>query len=190
MNTIGGRIRHFRDKLGISASELADIVGVSQSYISHFENNRRVPPLKTLEKIAKALKVTVDDIDMAHVVKENDETDILVKRNPPHLRREDGAILIEVKNVSCAISAKAKPRDKSDKIEFELAYPLYRGFEYAVEKAIFDILQNNKDDLIDIVTENLQKYAEKWQKQVSYTNEMIADLQIIKETKDVGKKDD
>lgn len=192
MNTIGGRIRHYRDKFGLSAAELADRVGVSQSYISHFENNRRTPPLKTLERIAKVFDVSVSDIDLAHVVRDIGDDDIKVKRNPPYLRREEGSIIIEVKNISCGISVKAKPREreKIDKNEFDLSHMLGRGFELAVEKAIYDILQNNEDDLLDIVAENLQKYNERWIKQIQYTNDLITDLQVLKDSKDDYDKED
>lgn len=42
--------------------ELADIVGVSPAYICDLENNRRGAKPETMERIATALGVTVDDL--------------------------------------------------------------------------------------------------------------------------------
>ena len=40
----------------MSQAELAKKVGISTSYVSMLERGRRVPPLPTVEKVAKALK--------------------------------------------------------------------------------------------------------------------------------------
>lgn len=54
---VGGRIRNVRGLRGLSTTKLAELAGLSQQYISDIENKRRDPTLKTLEKIARALRV-------------------------------------------------------------------------------------------------------------------------------------
>lgn len=51
-----------RKELGISQQELSDKAKVSQPAISQYENGRRKPDLETARKIAKVLKVSLDDI--------------------------------------------------------------------------------------------------------------------------------
>jgi len=42
----------------LSQKALADTIGISVSYVSMLERAQRSPPLATLEKMARALKVT------------------------------------------------------------------------------------------------------------------------------------
>lgn len=60
--TLGERIKYSRKKRNFYQVELADIVGVSTGYIGSIEQGVRSPSLKTLAKIAKALKVSSKDL--------------------------------------------------------------------------------------------------------------------------------
>lgn len=51
-----------RKELGISQQELSDKAKVSQPAISQYENGKRKPDLETARKIAKVLRVSLDDI--------------------------------------------------------------------------------------------------------------------------------
>ncbi len=51
-------VRRIRKKEGLSQQELAKSVGISVSYVSMLERAQRSPPLDTVEKAARALKVT------------------------------------------------------------------------------------------------------------------------------------
>lgn len=53
---IGDRIRQRREELGLSATELAKMVGVGKSTISNYESNRSAPNETTLFKLFVALK--------------------------------------------------------------------------------------------------------------------------------------
>jgi len=53
-----GNVRRLRSEKGLSQKALADTVGISVSYVSMLERAQRSPPLETIEKIARALKVT------------------------------------------------------------------------------------------------------------------------------------
>jgi transcriptional regulator with XRE-family HTH domain len=54
---IGATVRALRTELGITATKLAGMVGLSQAQISRLENGQQGFRSGTLVKIAKALKV-------------------------------------------------------------------------------------------------------------------------------------
>lgn len=56
------RIREYRRKNGLTATELAEMVGLSQSAISFIENERRSPKIEHLEKMADVFGCTVNDL--------------------------------------------------------------------------------------------------------------------------------
>ena len=49
-----------RKKRNLSQQDLADKMGVSNSYVSMLERGQRSPPLETIELIAKALGVRAE----------------------------------------------------------------------------------------------------------------------------------
>ncbi len=59
---IGRNIRALRTKKGMSAKELADLIGVKKSTISNYENARSMPKKDTIARIANALQTSVDNI--------------------------------------------------------------------------------------------------------------------------------
>jgi transcriptional regulator with XRE-family HTH domain len=58
---IGNRIKKFRKTNSLTIKQLAEKVGVSQSYISQLENDKVNPSLGTLKKIANALDINMID---------------------------------------------------------------------------------------------------------------------------------
>jgi DNA-binding XRE family transcriptional regulator len=56
---VGARVRNLREAKGITQEELAGAVGMMRSNISRIEAAKHRPTLETVEKIAKALKVSV-----------------------------------------------------------------------------------------------------------------------------------
>lgn len=54
--TLGQKIKKLRKERGLTQVELAVIVNISPVYLGFIENGRRRPSLKTLEKLARALK--------------------------------------------------------------------------------------------------------------------------------------
>jgi transcriptional regulator with XRE-family HTH domain len=50
-------VHRLRTRKGLSQKALADDVGISVSYVSMLERGQRSPPLETVEKIARALRV-------------------------------------------------------------------------------------------------------------------------------------
>ncbi|MCL6557700.1 MAG: helix-turn-helix domain-containing protein [Firmicutes bacterium] len=56
------KIRELRENAGLSQTELASKVGVTQGFISHIELGIREPTLKLVRKLAAALGVSVSDL--------------------------------------------------------------------------------------------------------------------------------
>ena len=59
---LGGKVKFYREQRKLYQVELADIVGVSTGYIGSIEQGIRTPSLKLLNKIARALKVSIKDL--------------------------------------------------------------------------------------------------------------------------------
>jgi transcriptional regulator with XRE-family HTH domain len=60
MQTIGGRIRHLREKKGVTVTEVAKAIAVSKSNISSFENNKSKPSIDALISLSNYFDVSSD----------------------------------------------------------------------------------------------------------------------------------
>ena len=58
---IGKRIRHYREKKGLTQRELAKLINVSERTIGNYETDTRTPHLDLISMIAKALDVKPQD---------------------------------------------------------------------------------------------------------------------------------
>ena len=84
---LGDNIRENREKLGINQVELAKLIGVSKQTVSNWENDNRIPPTQTLDKLANIFNVTTDSLlgrntvlqSDTRVDMENDEDYIVAK---------------------------------------------------------------------------------------------------------------
>lgn len=69
--TVGDNIRKFRKQKKMTQKELGNKLGISQSAINQFENNKTAPKLTTIIKIADALDVLprdlIDKVDLAEI---------------------------------------------------------------------------------------------------------------------------
>ena len=60
---VGERLRELRLEKGYSISELAELAGVSKSYLSYIERDvQKNPSLQFLKKIALTLEIEVEDL--------------------------------------------------------------------------------------------------------------------------------
>ncbi len=64
---IGSRIRHFREKAGLTQGQLGKLVGKSESAIRNYELENRRPDWETITKIANALKVSYYALDASSI---------------------------------------------------------------------------------------------------------------------------
>ena len=56
-NVVSKNLRQLRSRKKLSQDDVARRSGISVSYVSMLERGNRVPPLETIEALAKALKV-------------------------------------------------------------------------------------------------------------------------------------
>lgn len=59
---IAKRILELRSKYNISQGELSKMVGVTRQTISSWENGKSVPDINQSVKLAKAFKITLDEL--------------------------------------------------------------------------------------------------------------------------------
>lgn len=63
MSKIGQNIKRIREKMGISQDKLSKLADISSNTVAKLElGDNPNPTIETLQKIAKALSVKVDDI--------------------------------------------------------------------------------------------------------------------------------
>lgn len=58
---VGKRVKELRNKLNISQEELADLAGLDRTYITSVERGKRNISIVNIEKLAKALKITLKE---------------------------------------------------------------------------------------------------------------------------------
>lgn len=59
MFDVAKRIRYFREKKGLTVNGLANLAGISQSYLRDIELGNKTPTVEYLEYICDALKITL-----------------------------------------------------------------------------------------------------------------------------------
>lgn len=62
LKQFGERVREMRKEKGISQEELADKAGLHRTYIGMIERAEKNITLINIEKIAKALEITIDKL--------------------------------------------------------------------------------------------------------------------------------
>lgn len=64
LSRVGEKIKEEREKSGISQKALGKKLGVSDKYINEVETGRKVPQESFLDRVAKLLKVDLNDVNM------------------------------------------------------------------------------------------------------------------------------
>lgn len=59
---LGDRIRQERKRAALSMERLAELAGISTSFLAYIETKRKKASLQTIEKIASALRVPVSEL--------------------------------------------------------------------------------------------------------------------------------
>ena len=62
--TIGEKIKILRQQKGLTQKQLGDLCGMADSAIRRYESGRANPKIETLEKIAIALDISIDDLSI------------------------------------------------------------------------------------------------------------------------------
>ena len=59
---LGKNLKRIRKEKGVTQEKLEELSGLDRGYISGVERGVRNPSIKNIEKLAKALKVSVSDL--------------------------------------------------------------------------------------------------------------------------------
>lgn len=59
---LGNRIRELRARAGLTQAQLADRVDISHEFMSRLERGLKAPSLNTVEKVADALGIAVNEL--------------------------------------------------------------------------------------------------------------------------------
>lgn len=95
---LGNNIKRIRKEKGLGIKDIADVVGISEAYVSQLENNKRDnPSVDILKSIAKSLGVELGDLldgpNEPFKAKENvndytvDELELEFERLKPKMRQ-------------------------------------------------------------------------------------------------------
>jgi len=58
---LGVKVQKLRKEAGYTQEDLAEKLKISRTHMGHIEQGRRSPSIKLMEKIARALKVSISD---------------------------------------------------------------------------------------------------------------------------------
>jgi len=83
---LGENIRRYRQEAGLSLRELADMVDVTYSTLSHYENGHTVPRYDTLKRLARALGV--DSVYYLYGDEDQDEYDRMMRERNEQITLE------------------------------------------------------------------------------------------------------
>ena len=59
---VGQRIKNFRERKNLTQARMAEMIGVSETYVGFIEQGVRNPSISTLDKIARVLGVKLSDL--------------------------------------------------------------------------------------------------------------------------------
>lgn len=59
---VGGRIRYFRHLRKLSQEQLALQAGINPAFLGHLERGLKSPTITTLEKLVRALDITLEEL--------------------------------------------------------------------------------------------------------------------------------
>ncbi len=88
--SLGKRIRHFREKKGLSQYDLSDRTGISRSYLSRIENGQYNLSLEYLVMIANELAVSIEELlkdSLSTADKKSSEVELILLNCSPEEER-------------------------------------------------------------------------------------------------------
>jgi transcriptional regulator with XRE-family HTH domain len=112
-SSLGEFIRRQRELSEVSMRQFAELVGISNPYLSQIERGLRAPSEHVVQSIANALQVSSDTLyDQAGVPRERDGPPKVVQaiREDPKLTGRQRQALIEVYQAFVGVGARPRPR--------------------------------------------------------------------------------
>jgi transcriptional regulator with XRE-family HTH domain len=82
---VSERIRFFREQKGITVNKLANIAGISQSFLREIELGNKKPTVETVSHICNALGITLRDFfddGVPSVLLDNDLAQLIYRLTP------------------------------------------------------------------------------------------------------------
>lgn len=129
MRTVGERVRTRRIEMGLSQDALAGKAGISKSFLSDLENNRRSVGAETLLDLGRALGVSLDFLMTGEASEDQPEREIpatLVRfAAEAGLSVRDTMTLLDIQER--IVAAKKKPRARLEQVD-------WKGFYESVKK--------------------------------------------------------
>lgn len=96
---VAERIRFFREQKGITVNKLANLAGISQSFLRDIELGRKNPTVETMSLLCDALELSLGDFfndDIPSVLQENDLLQQIYRLTPA----QQETLLIFLKELS------------------------------------------------------------------------------------------
>ena len=136
--SLGTIIRDIRKSKGYSIMKIKELTGLSKSTISEIENDKSSPTTATLEKIAKALDVTINDffINKDTNLIENNKTTELSPKAEKDIKKALGETLDQLENSQDALMFDGEPIDDETRelLRFSLENSMRIAKKIAKEK--------------------------------------------------------
>jgi transcriptional regulator with XRE-family HTH domain len=110
---VGRRVRHEREKAGLSLAQLAGATGLTKAYLVRLENQGGNPSVEVIARIAEALDLTAADFLGGPVIRYvGDETHV-----PPSLRAFADEANISSSDVSMLASIRWRDEEPPQTVE-------------------------------------------------------------------------
>ena len=59
---IGRRFKHYREEMGLSQKDAAELIGVKYYQLGNYETNRSEPSISVLKKMSQVYEVSIDQL--------------------------------------------------------------------------------------------------------------------------------
>jgi len=118
--TLGERIRFFRKAKGLSQRRLSHMCYCSESIIGYYENDKIIPSVNTMDLIAEALGITVEELAKAPIPSVEEKPQTVPKKLGG---RAPKIVDPEMKSLKVAIEVFER-MDDSEKICIQNAYAI------------------------------------------------------------------
>ncbi|MCX6749824.1 MAG: helix-turn-helix domain-containing protein [Candidatus Pacearchaeota archaeon] len=166
--SLGERIKYYRKKLGLSQDTLSTRSGISSPSISDYENNKAIPRRQTLEKLAQALNVDIEEFS-----EEKEPQQELSKEYPGLKNYFD---MYSERFIHMSVLGKVHAGNPNEIPEdliiggVDLPLSIARGADYVLKVSGMSMKEEGIDEN-DIVLIRLQKYAENGQIVIARVND-------------------
>lgn len=169
---LGLKIKHYRTKKNLSASQLAEVSGLSASYLNEIEKGKKYPKTEKLVSLSNALEVKYDELVSIKMPKELEALGMLIQSNivnelPLNILGIDGQGLIELLSnsptkINAFLNTVVEIARNYDMQTENFYYSVLRTYQEIkenyfeeIETNVFDFLKTHKLDAQALWDENL-----------------------------------